>query len=105
MPSTYMSWAERGGPRLAEALKMARVSQSELARAVGIHASTVNRWLTGERLPDADELERACRLLGLSADVLLGLDPGEQTEEEVAQRVEMLGRQVQALAKRMRRDG
>lgn len=105
MPSVLMSWSDRGGPRLADALKTARVSQSELARAIGIHPSTVNRWLTGERLPDADELERACRHLGLSADILLGLDPGDQTEDEVAQRVEMLGRQVQALAKRMRRTG
>jgi transcriptional regulator with XRE-family HTH domain len=34
------------------------LKQCEIAKAVGVGASTVSRWLTGERAPDKDHMKK-----------------------------------------------
>lgn len=61
--------------RLARALAECGVSQSALARSVGVDRSTVSQLLSdeGPRLPNAQVVAECARALGVSADWLLGL--------------------------------
>ncbi|WP_127900575.1 helix-turn-helix transcriptional regulator [Solirhodobacter olei] len=67
--------AELFRERLARALAERAMSQSALARAVGVDRSTVSQLLaTGEaRLPNAQVAAECAAALGVSADWLLGL--------------------------------
>ena len=61
--------------RLARAMSDNGVSQSGLARAVGVDRSTVSQLLSGDeaRLPNAHLAAECASALGVSADWLLGL--------------------------------
>jgi transcriptional regulator with XRE-family HTH domain len=61
--------------RLARAMAENGVSQSGLARAVGVDRSTVSQLLSGDetRLPNAHLAAECASALGVSADWLLGL--------------------------------
>lgn len=60
--------------RLSEAMATRSVSQSALARLVGVDRSTVSALLaTGTRLPNAQLAADCAQSLGVSADWLLGL--------------------------------
>lgn len=61
--------------RLAQALRDRGLSQSALARAVGIDRSTVSQLLAAgaTRLPNAQVVAECAAALGVSADWLLGL--------------------------------
>ncbi|MGB8812531.1 MAG: helix-turn-helix transcriptional regulator [Paracoccaceae bacterium] len=60
--------------RLAEAMAERRISQSALARLVGVDRSTISQLLAGEtRLPNAQLAADCAEGLGISADWLLGL--------------------------------
>lgn len=67
--------AEQFRTRLTTALTLAQVTQSALARAVGVDRSTVSQLLKddGARLPNAQVVAECARFLGVSADWLLGL--------------------------------
>ena len=61
--------------RLAQAMAEKHLSQSALARAVGVDRSTVSQLLTAEgpRLPNAQVVAECATALDVSADWLLGL--------------------------------
>ena len=61
--------------RLAQGLSDRGLSQSELARVVGVDRSTISQLLTsaGARLPNAQVVAECASALGVSADWLLGL--------------------------------
>lgn len=61
--------------RLAAAMERNSVTQSALARAIGVDRSTVSQLLKGKtaRLPNAQVVGECARVLGVSADWLLGL--------------------------------
>jgi transcriptional regulator with XRE-family HTH domain len=61
--------------RLSQGLAERGLSQSELARAVGVDRSTISQLLTGSgaRLPNAQLVAECASALGVSADWLLGL--------------------------------
>lgn len=60
--------------RLAEAMTERRISQSALARLVGVDRSTISQLLAGEtRLPNAQLAADCAMALAVSADWLLGL--------------------------------
>ena len=60
--------------RLAEAMALRSLSQSALARAVGVDRSTVSQLLGGgTRLPGAQLAADCAQALGISVDWLLGL--------------------------------
>jgi len=50
----------------------AGVSQSELARAVGVTPRSVSKWLTGESGIDPDHIKPVCDFLGIPMHALLG---------------------------------
>ena len=62
------------GNRLKQALKQNNMSQSELAKKIGMSQSVVNNYCTGKREPTLDVLVLICEALDESADYLLGLE-------------------------------
>ncbi len=78
--------------RLAEAAAARGMSQSALARAVGVNRSTVSQLLTdeGTRLPNGQIVGECASALGVSADWLLGLtDRPERAADLLAAQVAM----------------
>ncbi|MCV6584342.1 MAG: helix-turn-helix domain-containing protein [Marinibacterium sp.] len=61
--------------RLAQAMADARLSQSALARGIGVDRSTISQALSdqGARLPNAHVVGACAAILGVSSDWLLGL--------------------------------
>ncbi len=58
--------------KLRQALAAAGLSQSELARRLGIHQSHVNRWLSGKLLPTLEQLTSTMALLEVDSPIALG---------------------------------
>lgn len=71
--------------RLTEALSRSRLSQSALARAVGVDRSTISQLLRsdGARLPNAQVVGECASALGVSADWLLGLTDRPETAADL----------------------
>lgn len=57
---------------LQDLLNSLNVSQSELARRLGISHSAVNRWCSGQRRYTIDEPARIAEALGISTAEVLG---------------------------------
>lgn len=93
-----MAWEDYGRKKLDEYLR-AHGQKAALARAIRVEPGTVSRWLAGEYPPNADQLGAICLHLGISADVLLGLEPASQTADEIAHRLDVALRDTQALTK------
>ena len=64
---------------------MRRISQSALARAIGVDRSTISQLLAGvgARLPNAQVVGECARSLGISADWLLGLTDRPETAADI----------------------
>ena len=60
--------------RLKNLLDMRDVSQAEFAADVGITASAVSQYLSGDREPQTDVVLRICKKFRVSSDWLLGID-------------------------------
>ena len=78
--------------RLAEAMEARQMSQTALAKAVGVQRSTISQLLRadGPRLPNAQLVAECAAALGISADWLLGLtDRPEAAAELVAAALEI----------------
>lgn len=73
--------------RLTQAMGDGGISQSALARSIGVDRSTVSQLISGDgaRLPNAQIVGECAGFLGVSADWLLGLsDRPEQAADLVA---------------------
>lgn len=68
---------EKLQPRLGAELRMARMrlelTQEQVAKAVGFVPTVYGRIERGDMLPSTPKLKALCALLGISADVLLGM--------------------------------
>ena len=60
------------GQRLKELRKAAGYSQTRLAEFLGISQQAVGKWETGRATPDPSTIATIARLLGVSADTMLG---------------------------------
>ena len=49
------------------------LTQSELARAIGVSVNTISCWETGSYEPNSESLKKLTKLFRCSADYLLGL--------------------------------
>ncbi|MGE5494427.1 MAG: helix-turn-helix domain-containing protein [Burkholderiales bacterium] len=64
-------------PNRIRALRRAQgLTQSQLAKLVGVAQPYINEIERGKKRPSVDVLERLCDSLGGSADYLLGVTPG-----------------------------
>ena len=61
------------GTRMRTIRKSQKVSQTKLAKALGINRQTVISWETNRTLPKASQIIRLCKILRVSSDYLLGL--------------------------------
>ncbi|MFW8634440.1 helix-turn-helix domain-containing protein [Cribrihabitans pelagius] len=77
--------AEQFRQRLNTALRDSGLSQSALARHVGVDRSTISQLLTGEgaRLPNAHVVGACAAALGVSADWLLSLSDRPESAAEL----------------------
>ncbi len=62
------------GQKILNLRKARGWSQEELADRIGVTRQAVSRWESDTAKPDADKLIGLCKLFGVSADYLLGLD-------------------------------
>ena len=60
--------------RLREAIQQGIISQSELARQLGINQSTINKYLHKDKFPSLETFANLCKILDVSADDILGLN-------------------------------
>ncbi|MCI8914201.1 MAG: helix-turn-helix transcriptional regulator [Lawsonibacter sp.] len=74
--------------QIRDARERAGISQDDLAAKMKVSRQTVSRWETGSARPSADNLAKLSQLLGVSADVLLGLRPFQEEETELTPPVE-----------------
>jgi transcriptional regulator with XRE-family HTH domain len=66
------------GERLAQARMRLRLSQEDLAEAIGITARTVSRWERSNVIPQQYYLERLAEILLIPLDKLFGADEESQ---------------------------
>ncbi len=57
--------------KLAEAINSSELSQSEIARRLGVAHQQVSRYVSGKQLPALDTLANLCVILDLDANEIL----------------------------------
>ena len=60
--------------RLNYCLKQNNISQTKLAKMIGMSQGVVNNYCTGKREPSLDVLMKICVAFNESSDFLLGLE-------------------------------
>ena len=91
------------GKRIKQAMESKNMKQYELAEKTYITQTTISRYITGERTPDAINLKAICEALDVSADWLLEIRGNQQEElkrleklKELMETVAQFGGTVQA---------
>lgn len=67
--------------RLREEIKWSGISQKQLAKCLGINASTVSKYMRLDKFPSLETFANICEILGISADEVLGLKPWKGQQE------------------------
>lgn len=57
--------------RLAEAIRQSDMTQSEIARRLGIRHQQISCYVHGQKMPSLDTLANLCKLLDLDANYIL----------------------------------
>ena len=65
---------EEIGQRLRDAIMQSGMSQKAIAEKIGIHPSTVNKYIRSDKFPSIDTFARLCKALNDSSDTILGLN-------------------------------
>lgn len=60
--------------RLQEAIKQSGMSQTALAKRIGVGQQTISEYLHGKAMPALDTFANLCKVLDVSADYLLCLE-------------------------------
>lgn len=58
---------------IAEAIRTSGMTQSALAKKLGVSQQTVSHYVKGDKLPAPDTLANLCRILDADANDILGL--------------------------------
>ena len=73
------------GARIKERRKDAAMTQSEMAKLLGVHSVTVSNWERGRQIPAAARLEEVARVLDCDPYfIYFGQEPGEKYFEPKA---------------------
>lgn len=67
--------------KLREARKSARLTQRQVAEAIGVTESTYCGYETGKRQPDPIKISAIASVLGVSGDYLLGINIPENAKK------------------------
>ena len=62
------------GETICQYRTLRKMTQEEFASRLGVTPQAVSKWERGNGLPDVSLLEGICKILGLSANTLLGID-------------------------------
>lgn len=65
------------GARIARALKEKGLSQTYVARKLGVRNATVGDWIAGRFKPRAESVRELAEVLGMTADELLDVTAGD----------------------------
>lgn len=60
--------------RLGEAIRNSGMTQTELARRLGIRQPTIGQYLSGRSMPALDTFANLCKVLDVDANDILCLD-------------------------------
>ena len=71
---------EHIGQKIKDLRKKADLTQDRLADYLGVSAQAVSKWELGQTAPDLSLIAPLCRVLGVTADELLGIDLTEDDE-------------------------
>lgn len=71
---------------LSQLRKQKKLSQEELAKAVGVHANVLGRYERGEAKPSIDIATNIAQALGVSLDFLTGKEE-QQTDKDILDKV------------------
>ena len=59
--------------RLRECINESPLTQKEIAKAIGVSAQTVSKYMKKDVFPALDTLAKICAFLDVSADYILGI--------------------------------
>ncbi len=59
--------------RLRESIKQSEYTQKEIAKAIGVSAQTVSKYMRENIFPALDTFAKICALLDVSSDYILGI--------------------------------
>ncbi len=59
--------------RLAEAIKQSGMSQTALAKKLGVSQSIISRYIKGNKMPALDTFANLCIILDIDANDILGV--------------------------------
>ncbi len=85
---------ENFGKKILSIRQNANLTQEELALRMGVTPQAISKWERGQGLPDISILSDLCRLLNVSADLLLGLDYKNFTEDNDAKTQDVILRNL-----------
>ena len=71
--------------RIVEAIKQSGLTQTEIAKRIGVIQPSVAQYLSGRAMPALDTFARLCVVLDLDANEILGIkdESGTKTISEV----------------------
>lgn len=70
----YKALAVKVRERITEAIRTSGMTQSEIARSVGITSATLSDYIHKNTLPSIIVLAKLCEVLNISSDYILGLE-------------------------------
>lgn len=70
------------GVRLKELRKEHGYTQKELAKLLGVSASSIGMYEQGRREPENSLLTKLCEVLGTTTDYLIGFDTNKQSKNQ-----------------------
>lgn len=79
------------GSRINEALAFSNKKQKELAAHLGVPDNTISYFCSGKRVPNAEQIIKISKFLGVSSDFLLGLSGNKTTEPKLKSACEYIG--------------
>lgn len=62
------------GEKICQYRQMRKLTQEEFASRMGVTAQAVSKWERGNGLPDVSILSGICKVLGISANLLIGVE-------------------------------
>ena len=69
------------GKRLQEQRTLRNLSQKQVATSLGVSASVISNYESGERTPSVEILMSLARLYHCSTDYLLGIDKSDKVKQ------------------------
>ena len=57
--------------RIAEAIQQSGMTQTAIAKAIGVSQQVISSYVNGQKLPALDTLANLCKLLDLDANYIL----------------------------------